>query len=128
MLASDIRIFSSRLAAAWSSSSSFSFSARVSSITADGVLSGLFQRAHLLAQLVAPRLQLFRGRNRLAPALVQRLKIPQQRRRVRPPRAQFFFNKFQVGPDKSQIEHRSNSLNDPTAAKVPIPYFPIPYS
>ena len=70
------------------------------------------KRAHLLAQLIAPRFQLFGLRDRLAPALVEGSKIAQQRRRVRSPRTQFFFHFFQVAPDKSQVEHLPFSLLD----------------
>ena len=114
MRASDSRIWSSRAAAAVSSSSSSSLSARVSSISGRGILPGLLQRAHLLAQLVAARLQLFGLRDGLAPALVESAKIAQQRSRVGPARAQLLFHFFQVPPDKSQVEHGSFQFTRPS--------------
>ena len=62
---------------------------------------GLFQRAHLLAQLVAASLQPLGGGDGLAPALIERTEIAQERRRVSPARAQFFFHNFQVAAYKS---------------------------
>ena len=56
------------------------------------VLPGLLQRAHLLAQLVAPRLQRLGLGDGLAPPLIERAKIAQQRSRVGAARAQFFFH------------------------------------
>ncbi len=76
------------------------------------ILPGLLQRAHLLAQLIAPRLQLLRLRDRLAPTLVQGAKVAQQGPGIGPPRAQFLFYFLQVAPDKTQIEHVLTSLND----------------
>ena len=76
------------------------------------VLAGFLKRAHLLAQLIAPRLQPFRRGDGLPPALIENTKIPQQRGRVGAPRAEFLFHKFQVVTDKSKVEHRSTSLPD----------------
>ena len=64
-------------------------------------LAGLFQRAHLLAQLVAAGFQLFGDGNGLAPALIESAKIAQQRGRVGAPRAKFCFHQLQVGANKS---------------------------
>ena len=77
-----------------------------------GVLAGFFQCADLLAQLVAASLEALGRGDGLAPALIEGAKIAQQRCRILPTRAQFLFNKFQVGTDKSQVEHRSTSLTD----------------
>ena len=61
MRASESRISSSSAAAVLSKLVELrSFSARVSSISAVASCSGLLQRANLLAQLIAPRLQLLR--------------------------------------------------------------------
>ena len=105
MRASDSRICSSSSAAVLSSSSSRSFRARVSSITAVASCPAFFSAPTFWLKLVAARLQLFGLRNRLAPALVKGSKIAQQCRRVGAPGTQFLFHFFQVAPDKSQVEH-----------------------
>jgi len=46
----------------------------------------------LVRELVAPGFGLLGERNRLAPRLIQRAKIPQQRRRVGAAGAQFLLN------------------------------------
>src|ERR1019366_9450365 len=76
------------------------------------VFAGFFQDTNLLAQLVAARFELLGCCDGLAPPLVEGAKIAQQRIRVSPPRAQSLFNCFQARTDKSQVEHRSSSLND----------------
>ena len=51
------------------------------------VLARLLQRAHLLRELVAPRLQLFGLGNGIAAALVQQIEVAQKRGRIGPARA-----------------------------------------
>ena len=65
------------------------------------VLAGFFERANLLAQLVAAGLALFGQGDGLAAALVESAKIAQQSGRVGAPRAQLFFHQLQVGADES---------------------------
>ena len=60
-------------------------------MTRSRVLAGFLERAHLLAQLVAARLQLFGLRDGLAAALVEGAKIAQQSGGVGAARTQFFF-------------------------------------
>jgi len=72
----------------------------------------LLESPNLLRKLVAPSFRLLRRSDRFPPCRIERAKIPQQRCRVRPARAQFLFNKCQVVADKSQVEHRSTSLPD----------------
>ncbi len=63
--------------------------------------------AHLLAQLVAHRLQRLSLGNGQPPLQIERAKIPQQRRRIGSPRAQLLFHQGQISPNKIQIEHDS---------------------
>ncbi len=70
------------------------------------------ERAHLLAQFIAARLELLGQGDGLAAALIEGAKSTQQRGGVGPASAQFFFNKFQVSPDKSQVKHRTTILLD----------------
>ena len=65
------------------------------------IFAGFFERAHLLRQLVAARLELLRLSDGLAAALVERAKVAQQRGGVGSPRAELLFHQFQVGANKS---------------------------
>ena len=51
-----------------------------------------------------------------AGTLVQGAEIAQQRRRIGPASAQFFFHKLQVAPDKPHIEHGFTQFTGPKAA------------
>lgn len=65
------------------------------------VLSGLLERANLLAELVAAGFALFGKRDGLAAAFVEGTKISQQSSGIGAPRAQLFFNQLQVGTNES---------------------------
>ena len=55
-------------------------------------LAGLLARAHLVAQLIAKRLELLGLGDGVAPAAVESPKITQQRSRIGTAQAQFFFD------------------------------------
>jgi hypothetical protein len=76
------------------------------------VLTRFLERAYLLAEFVAAGFGLLGEGDGFAASLVEGTEIAQKRSGVGPTGTQFFFNKFQVSPDKSQVEHRSFSLLD----------------
>jgi hypothetical protein len=76
------------------------------------VLAGLFQGAHLLAQLITASLETLSQGDGRAAVLVKGAEIAQQSSRVRSARTQFLFNEFQIVTDKTKIEHRTTRLLD----------------
>ncbi len=71
------------------------------------VLTGFLECSHLLAQVIAARLELLGRSDGFATALVQGSKIAQERSGIGTAGAQFCFHSFEVATDKSQIKHDS---------------------
>ena len=62
---------------------------------------------HLLAQVIAARLELLGRSDGFPTALVQGSKIAQERSGIGTAGAQFCFHSFEIATDKSQIKHDS---------------------
>jgi hypothetical protein len=65
-----------------------------------------------LAQLIPIGLQLLGGCDRFAASLIEGGEIAEERGGVGTAETEFFFYKFTVGADESQVEHGTTSLLD----------------
>ena len=116
MRASESRISSSSAAAVLSRSSSLSLSARVSSINAVASCPALLQRAHLLAQFIAPGLERLCLGDGLAAPLVEGAKVAQQDGRVGAARTQLFFHRSRLPRTNCKSSMALVSLQDEKGA------------